>query len=244
MEIIITAKKLKNNKKLSAFQIDEDEKTENSDKQSPSKDLIDGTTQHTPHSTHTPPGTPSTLHTSGHTHCTTTTTRRRITTTTKDEEEKIGTEKEARTKGKTTPTTTTSKPHHHHSHHHAHHHHQGPAPALLIFICFLVLVGVYSLYQSLRKMEEEQKAAEKEPKSITEIYDDLKLELQTVNREFAQPREVWLGLLGQLEAVMVEEPSQPAVLLMVVPDDAYGAASCLAHRLATAVQNAFEGKHL
>ena len=79
---------------------------------------------------------------------------------------------------------------------------------------------------------------------IAEIYKDLKSELQRLNREFSQPKEVWLGLIGQLEAVMVDEPQQPAIILLVVPDDSKGIATCLAHRLARAVQSAFEGVYV
>ncbi|XP_050720785.1 torsin-1A-interacting protein 2-like [Eriocheir sinensis] len=210
-------------------------------KNSSPTDLPDGTTQRHPHgSPSTPPGRPgpTSLHTSGHTRCTsttTTTTRRR--TTTREEEEAGEEVLEAAAEGRGKGTTTTPTKHQHS--HHPHHHHQGPTPMLLIFVCFLVLVGIYSLHQALKKREEEERAAKK-VKPIADVYEDLKLELQTLNREFSQPREVWLGLLGQLEAMMVDEPPQPAVLLMVVPDDSRGAASCLAHHLAKAVQYAFE----
>lgn len=115
------------------------------------------------------------------------------------------------------------------------------APPLLIFIVLLVLVGIYSLHQALNKAEQER-MAKREPKPIAKVYDDLKSELQSLNREFTQPREVWMGLLGQLEAVMIDEPQQPAVILLVVPDDSRGTATCLAHRLAKAIQDAFEDR--
>ncbi|XP_045106856.1 torsin-1A-interacting protein 2-like [Portunus trituberculatus] len=181
-----------------------------------SRDLLDGTTQR--HPLGTPPETSTTSkhqprtspHTSGQTQC------RLRPNTSPGKESRVAPE-EGLEKAK---------------------HHQGPTPALLILVVFLILLGIYSLQQAISKAEEEK--LKKPPKPIADIYADLKRELQSLSREFSQPREVWLGLLGQLEAVMVEEPLQPAVILFVVPDDSQGVATCLSHRLARAVQYAFE----
>ncbi|XP_063884300.1 torsin-1A-interacting protein 2-like [Scylla paramamosain] len=180
------------------------------------RDLLDGTTRQHPLGTppgtaHTPPAPHTSPHSSGQTQC-----RLRPNMSPPKESKQMPPE-EGLEQAK---------------------HHQGATPALLILVVLLVLVGIYSLHQAVSKAEEEK--MKRPPKLIADVYADLKLELQSLSREFSQPREVWLGLLGQLEAVMVEKPLQPAIILFVVPDDSRGVATCLVHRLARAVQFAFE----
>ncbi|KAK4307015.1 hypothetical protein Pmani_021197 [Petrolisthes manimaculis] len=117
--------------------------------------------------------------------------------------------------------------------------HRGASPLLYIFVFTLGIVGVLLLQFKL--MNEETKIAPaKQMKSIKEIHSDLKSKLRLLNQELSQPRELWVQLIGQLGSVMVDKPQQPAVLLVVMPQDSKATAVCLVHKIAEAIRDAFE----
>lgn len=119
------------------------------------------------------------------------------------------------------------------------HHHRGASPVLVIFIFTMVIIGCLLLHHKL--MDEEIKSIPKSQlKPIQEVYNDLKMYLRILNSAVTQPKEVWIQLIGQLGSVMVEEPQQPAVLLIVVPQDSKGTAVCLVHKFVEAIRDAFE----
>lgn len=118
---------------------------------------------------------------------------------------------------------------------------KGVSPALLIFFFGIVLVCILIVFHSLEETEKLQEIKSR-VKHISEVYEDFKTELRILNHRFSQPKNFWIQLIGQIESVMVEAPRQPAVILVVVPVDARQTAVCLIHKIAQALQGAFEGK--
>ncbi|XP_069188343.1 torsin-1A-interacting protein 2 [Procambarus clarkii] len=120
-------------------------------------------------------------------------------------------------------------------------HKKGASPMMMIllFFCLIMLVSV-SVFICLKETDNLQ-APKPRIKPITEVYEDLKTDLKYLNVQFSQPRNLWIQLIGQMESIMVDSPSQPAIILVVVPEDAQGTATCLIHKIAEAIKEAFEG---
>ncbi|KAK3884820.1 hypothetical protein Pcinc_010926 [Petrolisthes cinctipes] len=117
--------------------------------------------------------------------------------------------------------------------------HRGASPLLYIFVFTLGIIGVLLLQFKL--MNDETKIVPASPtKSIKEIHSDLKNKLRLLNQELSQPRELWVQLIGQLGSVMVDKPQQPAVLLVVMPQESKATVVCLVHKIAEAIRDAFE----
>lgn len=116
---------------------------------------------------------------------------------------------------------------------------RGPAPLLIIGFTFLLLFAVLRLKQSLDEVHElsEQKAY---AKPIEEVYSEFKQDLKHFVNKFTQDKKVWVQLIGQIESIMVDSPVQPAVLLVVVPEDARGTATCLIYTIAHLLNKAFD----
>ncbi|XP_042878226.1 torsin-1A-interacting protein 1-like isoform X2 [Penaeus japonicus] len=116
---------------------------------------------------------------------------------------------------------------------------RGPAPLLIVGFIFLVLFTVFWLKQSLEEVHE---LSEQKPyvKSIDKVYKEFKLDLKNFINKFQQEKEVWVQLIGQIDSIMVDSPKQPAVLLVVVPEDARGTATCFIYTIAHLLNKAFE----
>ncbi|XP_047472135.1 torsin-1A-interacting protein 1-like [Penaeus chinensis] len=116
---------------------------------------------------------------------------------------------------------------------------RGPAPLLIIGFTFLLLFAVLRLKQSLDEVHElsDQKAY---VKPIEEVYSEFKQDLKHFISKFTQDKKVWVQLLGQIGGIMVDSPPQPAVLLVVVPEDARGTATCLIYTIAHMLNKAFD----
>ncbi|KAG7159252.1 torsin-1A-interacting protein 1-like [Homarus americanus] len=115
---------------------------------------------------------------------------------------------------------------------------RGASPVTLIFFFTLVLVSILVLYYHVEETDKLQKS-KVHKKSVEEVYKDLKNELQTINAQITQPRHFWVQLIGQIDSIMVQNPRQPAIILVVAPKDARGTATCLIHKIAEAVNYAF-----
>ncbi|ROT75672.1 putative Friend leukemia integration 1 transcription factor-like [Penaeus vannamei] len=116
---------------------------------------------------------------------------------------------------------------------------RGPAPLLILGFSFLFVFAVLRLKQSLDEVHElsEQKTY---VKPIEEVYSEFKQDLKYFINKFSQEKKVWVQLIGQIESIMVKSPVQPAVLLVVVPEDARGTATCLIYTIAHLLNKAFD----
>lgn len=116
---------------------------------------------------------------------------------------------------------------------------RGPAPLLILGFTFLFVFAVLRLKQSLDEVHElsEQKTY---VKPIEEVYSEFKQDLKYFINKFSQEKKVWVQLIGQIESIMVKSPVQPAVLLVVVPEDARGTATCLIYTIAHLLNKAFD----
>lgn len=108
---------------------------------------------------------------------------------------------------------------------------------IIFILCLLAGLGALLLYSNKTEQDQNPKV---HTKSIKEVYEDIKKQLKYINKLFSQPRYLWIQLLSQIESIMVDNPNQPAVILVVVPEDARGTATCLIHRIAEAIKYAFE----
>lgn len=120
------------------------------------------------------------------------------------------------------------------------HTHRGAAPILYIFISLVVIVCVVILHTNMTG-EETATAPASKTKTIQDVHKDLNYSLRRLNLELSQPKELWVQLIGQLKSIMVDAPQQPAVLLVVMPQDSKATAVCLVHKIAEAIRDAFEG---
>lgn len=121
------------------------------------------------------------------------------------------------------------------------HTHRGAAPVLYIFIFFMIISCVLFLKTIMTVDEIPTAPAASQKKTIKEVHKDLLDKLKRLNLELSQPKELWVQLYGQLKSVMVDAPQQPAVVLVVMPQDSKGTTVCLVHKLAEAIKDAFEG---
>lgn len=111
---------------------------------------------------------------------------------------------------------------------------------LLIFIFCIVFVLIYlvRVFPSIENIDQQTKP--KSQKSIEEVHKDFKREMRRMIRDFSQPKNFWIQLMAQVDSIMVDSPTQPAVILAVVPEDARGTATCLLYEIARAIKYAFE----
>lgn len=119
---------------------------------------------------------------------------------------------------------------------------QNRGKVVVVIFCFsLILISLSVSFLSKENVEQHTKPIPR-IKPIKEVHEDFKKELRRMIQEFSQPRNFWVQLMAQIDSIMVDSPTQPAVILAVVPEDARGTAVCLLHKIARAVMYAFEGK--
>ncbi|XP_068243817.1 torsin-1A-interacting protein 2-like [Palaemon carinicauda] len=114
-------------------------------------------------------------------------------------------------------------------------------PLVYIVFVMLIMFCLITFYVSLKNVEEGS-CSEPYVKPIEKVYSDIKEELKLINSEFTQTRHFWVQLIGQLETIMKDNPSQPAVILSVVPEGAEQTAVCLLHRISQAISDGFEDR--
>lgn len=118
---------------------------------------------------------------------------------------------------------------------------RGASTLFYIFISFALIVAIFQLKQCF---EEVQDSPDKKPymKPIAEVYEEIKGKFKDIISLFRQHKSVWIQLIGQIESIMTDFPSQPAVVLVVVPEDSKLSASCLMSTITQAIVDAFGGK--
>ena len=115
----------------------------------------------------------------------------------------------------------------------------GFMPIFYIGLIFFLILGLFFFSHQVQKIKNEKMVVRK--KNITEIYKDLKEDLQILHKQLVLTRHTWVQVRSQLDSIMVSSPQQPAVILVIVPVGAERTASCFTHRVSESIKVAFEG---